>query len=356
VCSCFFVQGSIRLKSYAGRSIFNDLLSAPATRKRAGVQDIIDSFPESRFFLIGDSGQQDLELYAESVSCFISPSPPSLAPPLYPIPLFSRYHVPHSLLPPSLAAKYPSRILAVLIRDVEPDAEPIEDPTGSCFLQLSASPLSSLPGSMARSLSALSGRVKAAGRRQSKGEDPGLNGEYFTAAPWYATEMRMTEEPEEMGDGRRGGVEVNSRGGRSGSGNPRTLPSSRVRFSVNGNGAGARATASPRSDSYQSTSPLSSPSLPLRSSLNVNRTTTTTATTSSSGSNTTSRGVLSDLEKRRVVLQRRVHKARARMPSETVLRVFRGPKECVEVEEVFAREEGHLGEDEGRVGRREEEG
>ena len=59
------IQGSIKLKSYAGRSIFNGLLSAPATRKRAGVQDIIDSFPDSRFFLIGDSGEQDLELYSE---------------------------------------------------------------------------------------------------------------------------------------------------------------------------------------------------------------------------------------------------------------------------------------------------
>jgi len=57
--------GSIKLKSYAGRSLFNGLLSASATRKRAGVVDILDSFPESRFFLIGDSGEQDLELYAE---------------------------------------------------------------------------------------------------------------------------------------------------------------------------------------------------------------------------------------------------------------------------------------------------
>lgn len=57
--------GSIKLKSYAGRSIFNGLLSAPATRKRAGVVDVLDAFTESRFFLIGDTGEQDLELYAE---------------------------------------------------------------------------------------------------------------------------------------------------------------------------------------------------------------------------------------------------------------------------------------------------
>ena len=59
------IAGSIKLKSYAGRSLFNDLLSAPAARKRAGVVDILDSFPDSQFFLIGDTGEQDLELYAE---------------------------------------------------------------------------------------------------------------------------------------------------------------------------------------------------------------------------------------------------------------------------------------------------
>lgn len=59
--------GSLKLKSYAGRSLFSGLLSAPAVRKRAGVQEILDAFPDSRFILIGDSGEQDLELYSESV-------------------------------------------------------------------------------------------------------------------------------------------------------------------------------------------------------------------------------------------------------------------------------------------------
>ena len=57
----------MRLRSYAGRSLFSGLLSAPASRKRAGLVDILDSFPESKFFLIGDSGEQDLELYAEYI-------------------------------------------------------------------------------------------------------------------------------------------------------------------------------------------------------------------------------------------------------------------------------------------------
>jgi phosphatidate phosphatase APP1 len=69
----FFTTGSIKLRSYAGRSLFSGLLSAPAARKRAGVQEILHAFPESRFFLIGDSGEQDLELYAEcDRSCHFS--------------------------------------------------------------------------------------------------------------------------------------------------------------------------------------------------------------------------------------------------------------------------------------------
>jgi hypothetical protein len=52
------------LKSYAGRSLFNGLLSAPATRKRDGVLTILNAFPESRFLLVGDTGEQDLKLYA----------------------------------------------------------------------------------------------------------------------------------------------------------------------------------------------------------------------------------------------------------------------------------------------------
>ncbi|KAJ7217727.1 hypothetical protein GGX14DRAFT_438051 [Mycena pura] len=85
--------GSIKLRSYAGRSLFSGLLSAPAARKRAGLLDILEAFRETRFFLIGDSGEQDLELYTE------------------------------------LAWERPKQVLAIFIRDVEP-GEMIDDPTG----------------------------------------------------------------------------------------------------------------------------------------------------------------------------------------------------------------------------------
>ncbi|KAF9219718.1 hypothetical protein BS17DRAFT_374303 [Gyrodon lividus] len=85
--------GSIRLRSYAGRSLFNGLLSAPSTRKRANVIEVLDSFPHSHFMLVGDSGEQDLELYA------------------------------------SLAAERPHQIAGVFIRDVS--AVGLEDPIGA---------------------------------------------------------------------------------------------------------------------------------------------------------------------------------------------------------------------------------
>ncbi|KAF8878864.1 hypothetical protein BD779DRAFT_1553564 [Infundibulicybe gibba] len=85
--------GSIKLRSYGGRSLFNGLLSAPAARKRGGVLEVLNSLPDSRFFLIGDTGEQDLELYAE------------------------------------IAIERPDQILAVFVRDTG-TTEPIPDPTG----------------------------------------------------------------------------------------------------------------------------------------------------------------------------------------------------------------------------------
>jgi hypothetical protein len=90
--------GSIKLKSYAGRSLFDGLLSAPADRKRAGVAEILNNFCDSQFILIGDSGEQDLELYA------------------------------------TVAAERPEQILAIFIRDVNQYDEGVtglDDPLGT---------------------------------------------------------------------------------------------------------------------------------------------------------------------------------------------------------------------------------
>ncbi|KAJ9115100.1 hypothetical protein QFC22_005429 [Naganishia vaughanmartiniae] len=54
---------SLMLKYYGGKHLVNAFLEEPGDRKRPGVMAVIDSFPEAKFILIGDSGEQDLELY-----------------------------------------------------------------------------------------------------------------------------------------------------------------------------------------------------------------------------------------------------------------------------------------------------
>ncbi|KIK62033.1 hypothetical protein GYMLUDRAFT_42472 [Collybiopsis luxurians FD-317 M1] len=69
-----------------------------ATRKRSGVQEMLDAFKEAKFILVGDTGEADLEVYTE------------------------------------LARERPEQVLAIFIRDVgmdDPDGvEPLPDPTG----------------------------------------------------------------------------------------------------------------------------------------------------------------------------------------------------------------------------------
>ncbi|GLB43214.1 putative the pyruvate dehydrogenase complex catalyzes the overall conversion of pyruvate to acetyl-CoA and CO(2) [Lyophyllum shimeji] len=150
--------GSMKLKSYSGRSIFNGLLSAPAARKRAGVVEILDAFPESRFLLIGDTGEQDLELYAE------------------------------------LARERPNQILAVLVRDVEA-GDPIDDPTG----WKAVGAVSSLVGLQGgadetpRPRRMLSGLLsgKSTPTNPVSSRDDTTGGDYFTSYP-------LSAEPEQM--------------------------------------------------------------------------------------------------------------------------------------------------------------
>ncbi|CCM02585.1 uncharacterized protein FIBRA_04688 [Fibroporia radiculosa] len=180
--------GSVRLRSYGGRSLFSDLLSAPATRKRGGVLDVLDSFPQARFFLIGDSGEQDLELYA------------------------------------SIAKERPAQILAVFVRDVgaEREMEPLDDPTGSRVLRLeeqsesgpypfapsmssrSSSKSSTSRGSVIRSITDTYSAPRYAPRKPMRmysdtevvsGPRESTNG-YFNSTSLTASPV--TEEPEEM--------------------------------------------------------------------------------------------------------------------------------------------------------------
>ncbi|KAF6743015.1 hypothetical protein DFP72DRAFT_153242 [Ephemerocybe angulata] len=180
--------GSIKLRSFAGRSLFNGFFSAPAARKRAGVEDILKAFPDSRFFLIGDSGEQDMELYAE------------------------------------LAQKYPDNVLAIFIRDVttqEGVTDPLDDPTGwnalviqSALLELNDPPNASSPGNTSPSprsrRSSVANRLVGAGKKSSSSLSSFLNlksearrdgvsdemagGSYFTTSTQQPTPL--SAEPE----------------------------------------------------------------------------------------------------------------------------------------------------------------
>ncbi|BEI88420.1 uncharacterized protein CcaverHIS019_0111380 [Cutaneotrichosporon cavernicola] len=54
---------SLKLKFYGGRSIITSLFEPAGQRKRPSILEILDEFDDSTFILIGDSGEQDLELY-----------------------------------------------------------------------------------------------------------------------------------------------------------------------------------------------------------------------------------------------------------------------------------------------------
>ncbi|KAL8281154.1 hypothetical protein RQP46_006512 [Phenoliferia psychrophenolica] len=84
-----FPLGSVTLKEYGGASsAVAKLWEEPGMRKRAGVEAIIKEFSDCRFILVGDSGEQDLNLYV------------------------------------ALAQTYPSHVLAIYIRDVTTPLHP----------------------------------------------------------------------------------------------------------------------------------------------------------------------------------------------------------------------------------------
>jgi phosphatidate phosphatase APP1 len=59
--------GSVTLKEYSG-GMLQSIWEPAAEKKRANVQKIMEEFPQRKFLLIGDSGEQDIELYTELAS------------------------------------------------------------------------------------------------------------------------------------------------------------------------------------------------------------------------------------------------------------------------------------------------
>ncbi|KAI0832003.1 hypothetical protein BC628DRAFT_1407544 [Trametes gibbosa] len=293
--------GSIRLRSYGGRSLFNGLLSAPAMRKRTGVLDVLNHFPDAHFLLVGDSGEQDLELYAE------------------------------------IARERPDQIAGIFIRDASArgeDSRPLEDPTGAQAFGAGLAAGLGYPGSAPPPPSA--GGVRGAGRRLAtryagasrsmsdatpmpttptssrwslrtySGSEGGGSSAPSATADYFGQGARahspITEEPgasPEMGAG--GGAGVGANEDEDTPGMPSYPPRGFAR--VQGSGEWRETTAR-----WQPQQQRSGPPSPV-----------------------------SDAEKRRVELQARVWRARLDVPPGIAVRVFREPEECVEVDGILDR-------------------
>ncbi|KAH9479808.1 Phosphatidate phosphatase APP1 [Psilocybe cubensis] len=338
--------GSIKLKSYAGRSLFTGLLSAPAARKRAGIVDILDSFPDSRFFLIGDSGEQDLELYAD------------------------------------IARERPDRILAVFVRDADANTfggpPALEDPTGwkamgaagtrpierplvsrseSGMTNGSFSPSISSYSKYSSFFSSNSGSSTPNVRTGDANETPRPNTFGFDSGRQPSTSASvddkalakardqsylgvgaLTAEPESM----RSGDAVTP---------PRlsavTGPAIYVNSPNNSSREPQDVMQSP--GKFVDQPPKATPPPSIRSSMSSLgpasaaasfRSQRTGSSTSSGSSNTTGKRIssISEAEKKRNDLQMRVYRARTQMPSHIPLRIFRDPSECVEAQEILDQE------------------
>lgn len=82
--------GSVHLKQYTG-SFISSLMEPSSSRKKRALSKIAEDFPKKKFICVGDSGEHDLEAYAD------------------------------------LARSYPSRIIAIYIRCVEDSLSDIDD-------------------------------------------------------------------------------------------------------------------------------------------------------------------------------------------------------------------------------------
>ncbi|KAG8974918.1 hypothetical protein FRC05_006595 [Tulasnella sp. 425] len=85
-------HGSVRLRYYGGRSMLGGLWSGAGERKRTGIVEVLDIFADSQFILVGDTGEQDLELYA------------------------------------AIARERPEQILGLFLRDVSTTGPPVDVP------------------------------------------------------------------------------------------------------------------------------------------------------------------------------------------------------------------------------------
>ena len=249
-------------------------------RKRTAVHDVLNHFPEARFILVGDTGEQDLELYAE------------------------------------FARARPEQILAIFVRDAVARGDtappPLDDPTGSAAYELGLFDASN-PGS-ASSSSPPTPRRSGVGPRppaKSMSEGPPQ-----TPPPVPKKPMRTYSGPEMPTP-----VPPTAAGARG--------------VDYFGVGAGTRVQATTITEEPQEAPMMTASSAdgprawPPRGF--ASRTPTRGQSLSSQS------GAAPEAERRRNELQMRLWRARYDVAPHIPIRIFREPEECVELEHILKR-------------------
>ncbi|EIN09461.1 hypothetical protein PUNSTDRAFT_143017 [Punctularia strigosozonata HHB-11173 SS5] len=273
--------GSVKLKSYAGRSLFNGLLSAPAQRKRAGVAEILDNFCDSRFFLVGDSGEQDLELYA------------------------------------TMAADRPDQILAIFIRDVNQYDEGVtglDDPRGTRPTSVSVGvPATPRGGKLAAPVRTLRNPKRAMSELLTPTTPRERTSSYLIPGRSHSRPPSIASAPSTPTDYFSSNLHSDSI---SASPSPIGMPES---------------PASSHNELPDAHDPYADPeATPMPDHV----TTFAPNDVTIPGAGRAPQG-LSVNERRRFELQQRVYKARAIVPPHIPIRVFREPQECVEAADML---------------------
>ena len=334
--------GSVRLKSYTGRAFFGGLFSAPAERKRAGILDVLDSFPDSKFLLVGDSGEQDLELYA------------------------------------TLARDRPGQVLAIFIRDASNSevVKPLDDPTGEQVLRCSADEVPVISPNSRNPLSVII--PKAGSATSTPSTSPKLGDTNFTprrrpsksisemstpraSASRYIAPLRRPSRTQSeqvlLSDTvpisvRRSSGSGNSSSDSSGSSSVGLPPP--YAGSISSSLGSQSSCATPLSDSPISeepadganpdtsavpivtlVAPTASRPIPISRPSSYFTRTPSRSSTLSSMIGVGGAPAMTDAEKKQFDLQTRVYRARLEVPRHIPLRVFRSPEECVEAEGIL---------------------
>ncbi len=279
--------------------------------------DILNNFPECQFILIGDSGEQDLELYA------------------------------------SLAKSRPEQILAIFIRDARfggpgDPVNSLDDPTGERVLRgpsglvFGEDQFGSLPPGVSIPVpvplvSPGIGRGRHTMRRgisrslseygvpQATTQVPQRTHSYADVASTFSSGLTKDQNPYIVAQPRATPMMISDA---PISEEPASLPDS---------------TPTPAS----SGSPNSPPRTTRRTPPGGYFSTSLSSRSSTLSSSRTGQASLSDAERRRLELQMRVYRARADVPGSIPIRVFSNPSECVEASNLLDKSHIRGGHDHG---------